>query len=217
MRYAEETDNQVMLAVASWELGHALMVGDMPEGALEVATRAAERLKPLLPDGTPETFSVYGGLLLCAVLAYVRVGEPWRGRMLLRGPAREVAKRVGDNRNHYGMVFGPANVAIHAAALEAEAGEISQAIRLADAVDLRAVASLARRTTHLYTIARCYERRNDDAAVLVHLQMAYRQCPQDFKYKHEPQRLLSSLVRRARPSFAMEVRDFAAKVGVIPE
>src|SRR5690606_3847742 len=108
-------------------------------------------------------------------------------------------------------------VAIHAAALEAEAGEISQAIRLADAVDLRAVASLARRTTHLYTIARCYERRNDDAAVLVHLQMAYRQCPQDFKYKHEPQRLLSSLVRRARPSFAMEVRDFAAKVGVIPE
>lgn len=217
MRYAEESGDPVTTAAASWEVGHALLLGDMPEGALDIAMRAAERLKPLLSEGTSEVFSVYGGLLLCAVLAHVRAGQPWRGRQLLRGPASEVAKRVGDGKNHYGMVFGPANVAIHAAALEAEAGEISEAIRLADQVDITTVASLARRTTHLYTIARCYDQRNNDAAVLVHLQMAYRQCPQDFQYKREPQRLLASLIRRARPSFATEVRDFAAKVGVVPE
>jgi len=171
----------------------------------------------LLPDGTPEIFSVYGGLLLCAALAYVRAGEPWHGRKLVRGPAREVAKRVGDGRNYHGMVFGPANVAIHAVTFETETGQVSDAIRLADEVNLDAVASLERRTTHLYELARCYEQRGNDAAVLVHLQMAYRQCPQDFQYKHEPQRLLASLVRWARPSFATEVRDFAAKVGVIPE
>ena len=143
MRYAEETDDPVMIAVASWWVSHALMVGDMPEGALEVVTRAAERLRPLLPDGTPEIFSVYGGLLLCAALAYVRAGEPWHGRKLVRGPAREVAKRVGDGRNYHGMVFGPANVAIHAVTFETETGQVSDAIRLADEVNLDAVASLS--------------------------------------------------------------------------
>ena len=217
MRYAEESEDPIAIAVASWNVGHAMLDGDMPEGAVETTLRAAERLKPLLPDGTPELFSVYGGLLLCAALAHVRAGDPWAARRLLRGPARGAAKRVGDGKNHYGMVFGPANVAIHAVTFEAETGESTEALRLADEVDITTVPSLERRTTHYYEVARCYEQRGNDAAVLVHLQMAYRQCRQDFEYKHEPQRLLATLVRRARPSFAAEVRDFAAKVGAIPQ
>ena len=217
MRYAEEAEDPLVRAAANWDMGHALMIGDLPESAIDVTMRAVETVEPLLPEGAPEVFSVYGGLLLCAALAYVRSGDPWSARRLLRGPARAAAKRVGDGKNHYGMVFGPANVAIHAAAFEAETGEITEALRLADKVDITVVASLARRTTHLYKMARCYEQRGNDAAVLVHLQMAYRQCPQDFEYKHEPQRLLANLVRRARPSFAGEVRDFAARVGVISQ
>jgi hypothetical protein len=217
MRYAEETADPVLIAAAGWTVGHAMLAGDMPEGGLEVAMRAAERFKPLLPDGTPEMFSVYGGLLLCAGLAYVRAGEASRGRKMLRGPAREVAKRVGEGRNHYGTVFGPTNVAIHEVMFATDTGEISDALRFADEVHIAAIPSLERRTTYLYKVARCHEQRGNDAAVLVHLQMAYRQCPQDFQYKHEPQRLLASLVRRARSSFATEVRDFAAKVGVIPQ
>lgn len=215
LRYAERTGDPTLIGAASWSMGQAMLTGDMPEGALDVVTRAAERLEPLLADGTPEQFSVYGGLLLCAAIACVRTGDPWRGRQLLHGPAREAAKRVGDGKNYHGMVFGPANVAIHTVSLEAEAGETGDALRLADEVDLAAVPSLERRTTFLYQVAHCHEQRDNDAAVLVHLQMVYRQCPEEFQYRRPARHLVETLVRRARPTFAAEVREFAARVGVL--
>lgn len=112
-------------------------------------------------------------------------------------------------------MFGPTNVAIHLVSLDAEAGETGDALRLADEVDITSIGSLERRTTHLYQVARCHELRNNDTAVLVHLQMAYRQCPQDFEYKRTTQDLVRTLVRRARPSYAAEVREFAARVGML--
>jgi hypothetical protein len=217
MRYAEETEDPILIAAAGWNVGQAMLSGDMPEGALDLAMQGVEQLEPLLPDGGPELFSVYGGLLLNAAIACVRTADPWRGRRILRGPAREAAKKVGEGKNYHGTVFGPANVAIHLVSLDAEAGEIGDALRLADEVDISAIASLERRTTHLYQVVRCHEQRNNDAAVLVHLQMAYRQCPQDFQYKRTTQNLVSTLVRRARPSYAAEVREFAARVGMLDQ
>lgn len=217
MRYAERTEDATLIGAAGWDVGQAMLTGDMPEGALNFVLRAAERLEPILPDGTREQFSVYGGLMLCAAIACVRTGDPWRGRQLLRGPAREAAKRVGDGENYHGMVFGPTNVAIHTVSLEAEAGEVSDALRLADEVDIGAVPSLERRTTFLCQVAHCHEQRDDDAAVLVHLQMVYRQCPEEFQYRQPARHLVDTLLRRARPSFATEVREFAARVGVLEE
>jgi hypothetical protein len=54
-------------------------------------------------------------------------------------------------------------------------------------------------------------------AVLVHLKMAHRECPQDFQYKRTVRSMVSTLVRRARPSYAPEVRQFAASVGLLGE
>lgn len=107
MRYAEETDDPILIAAAGWNVGQAMLSGDMSEGALDLAMQGVEQLEPLLPDGTPEMFSIYGGLLLNAAIAYVRTADPWRGRQLLRGPAREAAKKVGDGKNFHGTVFGP--------------------------------------------------------------------------------------------------------------
>jgi hypothetical protein len=194
-----------------------MLSGDMPEGAFELAIRAVEQLDPLLPDATPEMFSVYGGLLLNASIGAARTGDPWRGRNLLTGPATQMAKRVGNGTNHLGLTFGPSNVAIHMVSLACEGGEASDALRYADNVDITEIPSLERRTTHLYQVARSYEQRNNDTAVLVHLRMAYRQCPQDFQYKRTVRGMVSTLVRRARPSHAPEVREFAATIGLLDE
>ena len=77
------------------------------------------------------------------------------------------------------------NLAMYTVAVAAEAGETSEALRLADGVDITTIPSLERRTTHLYQVARCHERRGNDTAVLVHLQMAHKraQCLEDFRYK----------------------------------
>jgi hypothetical protein len=214
MHYAELSGDQVLIAAAGWEVRQATLAGDMPETALDLATGAAEGLKPLLADGAPEVVSVHGALLLLAATAALRTGDPWRARELLPGPAREAAAKVSDSGNLYGLAFGPTNVAIHTVALEAETGQIGDALRLADDIDVDAVPSLERRTAHLYQVARCHERLGNDPAVLVFLQMAHRQCPEDFVFRRSTATLVGALVRRARPSYAPAVREFAAMVGM---
>jgi transcriptional regulator with XRE-family HTH domain len=53
MRYAEETEDPLLIAAATWSLGQALYADDMPHGALDIAMMGAEKLKPLLSHGTP--------------------------------------------------------------------------------------------------------------------------------------------------------------------
>jgi transcriptional regulator with XRE-family HTH domain len=215
MRYAEETGDALLIGAATWSLGHAMLSDDMPAGALDLAMQGSEALEPLLPDGTPEHFSLYGGLLLVATLASLRTGDPWRARELLRGPAREAALRVGDGHNYHGTVFGPTNVGIHMVRVEYECGEISEALRLADDVDITRTPSLERKTSLLYKVAQCYDCRSNDAAVFVHLKMAERLCPEDFQHRQDVRSMVRTLVKRAKPSYAPEVREFAGRIGLL--
>ncbi len=215
MRYAEETEDPLVTAAASWTLGQTLISDDMPHGALDVALISAERLEATLADGTPELFSVYGGLLQIAAMASTRIGDPWRGRELLRDKANPAAERVGEGQNYHNIFFGPTNVAIHAVAVELENGEPGEALRLANSVDISKTASRERQSAHLLHVARCYELECNDAAVLIHLQMAEKIRPQAFLYRKEPRGMVASLVRRAKPTYASEVREFAARIGLL--
>jgi transcriptional regulator with XRE-family HTH domain len=215
MRYAEETEDPLLIAAATWSLAHSMISDDMPAGSLDVAMKGSEALAPLLPDGTPELFSLYGGLLLVAAIASLRTGDQWRARELLRDPAHRAAQRVGEGHNYHQTVFGPTNVAIHLVSIEHELGQVPEALRLADDVDIARVASLERQTSHLYQVARCYECRNNDPAVFVHLAMAERLCPQDFQHDRGVRGMVSTLVKRAKPSYAREVREFAKRIGLL--
>ncbi|HWR47753.1 MAG TPA: hypothetical protein VN327_09135 [Pseudonocardiaceae bacterium] len=99
--------------------------------------------------------------------------------------------------------------------VEHEQGEISEALRLADDVDISQIRSLERKTSHLYRVAQCYGCRNNDAAVFVHLKMAERLCPQDFQHKRDVRSMVRTLVKRAKPSYAGEVREFAGRIGLL--
>jgi len=215
MRYAEETEDPILIGAATWILAHTMLSGDMPVGSLEVALKGCEALEPLLPDGTPEHFSVYGGLLLVGAIASLRSGDPWRARELLREPAHKAALRVGDGHNYHNTVFGPTNVAIHMVGVELEQGEIGEALRLADDVDISRIPSLARKTRHLQEVAQCYEWRKNDAAVFVHLKMVERACPQEFQHNQIVRGMVTTLVKRAKPSYATEVREFAGRIGLL--
>jgi transcriptional regulator with XRE-family HTH domain len=216
MRYAEETDDPLLIAAATWSLGHAMLTDDMPAGALDLAMIGAEKLEPLLPDGSPEHFSLYGGLLLVATLGAMRTGDPWRARELLRGPADRAAQRVDESHNYHNtLFFGPTNVGIHRVRVEYECGEISEALRLADNVDITQTPSLERKTSLLYKVAQCYDCRSNDTAVFVHLKMAEQLCPEDFQHRQDVRSMVRTLVKRAKPSYASEVRGFASRIGLL--
>lgn len=216
MRYAEETEDPLLCAGATWSLGQALYADDMPHGALEVAMRGAEKIEPLLAEGTPAHFAAYGGLQQVAAISAVRLDDPWRARELLRGPAWKAAHRVGESKSdHHIFGFVPMNVRIHMVYIEQQVGEISEALRLADDVDIIRIPSLERKTSHLYQVARVYEFKNNDTAVFVHLKMAERICPQDFQHKRDARSMVTTLVKRAKPSYASEVREFAGCIGLL--
>jgi len=56
MRYAEETEDPLLIAAATWALGHAMLSDDMPYGALDLAMKGSEALESLMPDGTAAHF-----------------------------------------------------------------------------------------------------------------------------------------------------------------
>jgi len=215
MRYAEEVGDPLLIGAATWYVGQAILSNDMPQGALDIAVPTAERFERLLPDGTEEHFYVYGSLLQLAAIASVRIGDPWRARELLRDPARQAADRVGEGKGYYHIYFGPTNLNIHRVSVELEAGEVSEALSLSGDVELSNIGCLERRTSHLYEVARCYELRNEDLAVFVHLRMAAKMCPQDFLYTQEARNMVGTLVKRAGPSYASEVRAFADEIGLL--
>ncbi|MGH3975755.1 MAG: helix-turn-helix domain-containing protein [Pseudonocardiaceae bacterium] len=225
MRYAEESEDPLLIAAAIWNLGQSLLADDRPAGALDLAMAGAGKLEPLLSEGNAEHFSLYGGLQLVATLGALRTNDPWRARDILRGPAHEASLRVDETRycntleqgptNVDTLFFGPTNVGIHRVRVEYESGEIGEALRLADDVDITRTPSLERKNSLLTKVAQCYECKGNDAAVFVHLKMAEALCPEDFQHRQELRSMARTLLRRAKPSYASEVREFAGRIGLL--
>ncbi|GIH69761.1 helix-turn-helix domain-containing protein [Sphaerimonospora thailandensis] len=215
MRYAEETEDPLMVAWAHWNLGQSMLSDDMHDVAYDVARRGMEMFEPALADGDDRHASVFGGLHLVAVIALARSGDDEQARELLRGPASSLAQRVDEQANHFGLVFGTTNVAIHMASIECEMRRPEAALRAADDIDVSRVPSIERRVTHLGQIARACEDLGDDAATLVHLLRIERECPEELDHKRLLREMVRSLTQRARPSWAPEVRQLADRHRIV--
>jgi transcriptional regulator with XRE-family HTH domain len=213
LRAAQDADDPRRLAAARWELAHALLAGGEAEGAEEVSRRAREELGPRVAAGEADFVALDGSLRLVGAMARLRAGDPGTSRRTLVAEARPAADLLGEHPL-WGMWFGPTNVGLHAVTLEMEAGEIAEAVRLAEKVDVSRSASVERRARFYLDLARCYDQRRSDFAVLAYLQLAERQSPEEVRYKPLARDLVRSLLRRARPSYAGEIRALAERVGV---
>ena len=112
-------------------------------------------------------------------------------------------------------VFGPVNVALHAMSLEMETGEAAEALRMADEIDTSSLPSRERQTTFALEVARCYEQRRDDTGVFLHLISAEDSGPEDMRYNNLARELVQGLLKRARPTYAPQVRALAERIGLL--
>jgi hypothetical protein len=99
--------------------------------------------------------------------------------------------------------------------VEVEAGEAGEALRLSGGLDVSRAPSLERRTTFALEIAQCYALRRDDPGVLVHLLSAEASGPEDMRFNAQTRELVEGLLKRARPSFAPQVRDLARRIDLV--
>ena len=210
-RAAEAADDPIRLAAAWWNLGHALLAEGDSEGAESIAIKAAETLAPQV-ETDAEFTAMHGALSLVAVSAAVRNGDRYTATRRLQETVQPDASRTGET-NVMWTVFGPANVSLHALTVAADNGEPSEAIRLADEVNVAHFASAERTFTFHLELARCYEMQHEDHAVLHELLQAERVSPDDLRFGPSGHELIGALMKRARPSYAAEVRALAARVG----
>jgi transcriptional regulator with XRE-family HTH domain len=210
---AQDADDPLRIAAASWNLGHILLAQGEAEAAEETAVHAAEELKPRLDDG-PDWVALYGSLWLVAVVASVRQSDSWTARDRLREYALPAAKATGEG-NVMWTVFGPTNVDLHAMSVEMESGESATGLGIADQIDVTNSPSLERQTTYYLELARLNDQRRDDAAVLLHLISAEATGPEDMRYNLLARDLVRGLMRRARPSLAPQVRALSKRIGLV--
>jgi len=211
---AEAADDPVRMAAAKWNLGHILLAQGQPDGAEEVAIRAVEDLERDAVDGDLDAVAMAGALCLVSVVAAVRNNDPWTARDRIRENAWPAAQMAGD-ANVMWTVFGPTNVKLHAVSVEMELGEAGEALRLADDIDMSGTPSLERKTTFALEVARCYEQRRDDPGVFLHLVSAEASGPEDMRYNTLARDLVHGLLKRARPTYAPQVRNLARRIDLL--
>lgn len=211
---AEAADDPVRMAAAKWNLGHILLAQGQSDGAEEVALKAIEDLQRETADDNHDAVGMAGALWLVSAVAAVRNNDPWTARDRLREKALPAARVTGD-ANVMWTVFGPTNVGLHAVSVEMEMGEAGEALRLADDIDISRTPSLERKTTFALEVARCYEQRRDDPGVFLHLVNAEASGPEDMRYNTLARDLVQGLLKRARPTYAPQVRALAERIDLL--
>ncbi|KAB8192534.1 helix-turn-helix domain-containing protein [Nonomuraea phyllanthi] len=212
LRAAEDADDPIRLSAAQWNLGHVLLADGEYEGAKQVALRGIEGLRALPRDA--DTIAMAGALELVAVVADARRKRWGQARERLSSNATPRAQQVGEGNTMW-TVFGPTNVELHAVSIEMEAGEAAEALRVADQIDTSHLPSIERRFTFLLEVARCYDLRREDPAVLVHLLDLEQMAPEDLARNPLARNMVTRLRRRVRATYRRQVDALAERLSSV--
>ena len=208
IRSAELADDPNRLAAAQWNLAHVLLADDELTGAEDVAMAAISTLR----SGSAQAAALRGSLLLVASMAAARRGDAGSARARV-DEAGLLAKRTGE-QNTCWTVFGPTNVAMHAACVELLAGHASEGLHLAERVDHRSSPSIERRVAFLLDQAQCWHQKRDNAQVLLLLVEAEQEAPEDLRFRPAAKSLIIHLVQRGRRSVAEQAAALAGRLGL---
>lgn len=213
LRAAEDADDPVRLATARWNLGHTLLIAQEYHAAVELANDAAECALAEL-DGSDTALALAGALHLIAAIGEARAGKVWAAWSRLNDSAVPLAKASTSAANIGHTMFSAINVSMHAMGIELEAGNSTEALRIAGRLDPAACPSVERRFTLTLDIARAHEMRRDDAATLLNLLEAERVAPEDLAGDSGARAMISRLLRNARPTHRRQAAALADRVGV---
>lgn len=211
-RAAEDADDPIRLAAAQWNLGHCLL--SQPGGtqeADEVARLAVDELRAV-PESTDRA-AMQGALELVRVVADAQSKKWWDARERLHKKATPLGETAGDSNTMW-TVFGPTNIHLHALSIEMLAGHSAEGLRLADEVDISRLPSRERQFTFTLDLARCYDLRRDDAAVLVHLLDLEKLSSEDMARSSLAVDLVTGLLHRVRPTYRRQVSNLADRLGI---
>ncbi|MEC3953625.1 hypothetical protein VMT65_11330 [Nocardia sp. CDC153] len=212
VRAAEDSDDPIRIAAARWNLGHTLLISNEHEAAIELTAYAAATV--LVEAGaTPAAVALTGALELVAAMAEARAGRLWDARERLNRvqPVAVRARGVG-NVGH--TMFGTLNVGLHAIAVELQAGDAIEALRIAEQLDTSECPSIERRFTFALDLARAYELRRQETGTLLHLLDAEQTAPEDMQYNPAAHDMVRRLVLGTCSPSRSQAMRLADRIGI---
>lgn len=207
---AGRAGDPLLMAEGAFRLTLVFQGARQLDQAEHTATTASSALESLVGQGIPEALSVYGALTLqLAVIAArtERAREAW-GNL---DRARDVAERLGADRNDYHTEFGPTNVKLHEVAVAVDLGDAGEAVRRAEEIDASKL-SAERRGRLLIDVVRAWTQRRNVARALAALEDAERITPEQV-YNHRLVHTMVADLLRMEPN-SPGLQEFARRAGI---
>ncbi|MBV9795923.1 MAG: helix-turn-helix transcriptional regulator [Actinobacteria bacterium] len=214
---SERSDDPLRVQRVRWQRSATLMSVSAYGQALRLMDRVRAEMGDDIHTMDGPTLSVYGSThLRSAILAAraARTDAPGYAQDAWAhlDAARTVADRMGQDRNDYGLAFGPSNVAQHEVAVAVELEDGAEAVRRSRNVRLGARVPSVRRGHHYIDLARGYVMTGDQAGALRALQQARRVAPQ--QTRHHPMVRETILTIASARRGRGELSQFAHWLGV---
>lgn len=212
---AAELAGQPLEVVASlFRMAHAFMRQQHMEQAEQAASSAVAVLDPraAAPACPPEELSLVGAMNL--VLAVINAREGNRARTHEHiDRAREIAARLGEDRNDFDTEFGPTNVEIHAMSTAVELGDAGLALEVAQRVDASGLSS-ERQARFLLDVARAHAQRRHVGEATAALLEAETLAPEQIHDHHLARDVMRDLIQLSGSRVPEALRDLAERSAV---
>jgi transcriptional regulator with XRE-family HTH domain len=208
---ADTANDELLSAVLRGSVSWQLLVQGRFDEAERVAALAAQGIEPA-GDVDAQHLSVFGSLLIGAATANARGNHGGRARDLL-SESREVAARIGADRNDYETPFGPSQVVMQTVDVGVVTEDYAAALRDAQAMPANPGLPLAARARHMTDRAFAHTRLGEDDRALNLLLATEGMAPDWMRHqtlvKYVTRELLSREQRKSS-----RLRDLARRLGV---
>ncbi|GGK64857.1 helix-turn-helix domain-containing protein [Nocardia camponoti] len=212
MSAAEDADDPVTLAAASWVLGNVWRATGREDDAYQLAADAVALLKPRL-DGDQDAQALWGACQLHGAITAAKLG---REGDALRGidHAMGMARALPAGSAHPWTLFGIANTEISAVSVQVELRKSGGALDAASIVDPDAVPSVDRRARLWLELARAYSQQRDWFGTLGALRTGASVSEESMRCHPLARSLAGELVTRGGKIISRDSRALATQLGV---
>jgi len=168
-----------------------------------------------LTGGSEPGLAVAGSMYLrCAIMA-AREPALRQDAWGYLEQAREIGERIGRDTNHYGLIFGPSNVAIHGVATALELEDPDTAVRLSEDFTPPPDLPVERSSHHYIDVARARLLVGQPALALSTLETADKLAPQHTRNHPMARETVRALIRH-HSAVPEPLRSMATRMGVTP-
>lgn len=209
---ARGSGDPLRVARTQWQRSTLFLAGASYDKGARLLDRVRRDIGEDIAAMDAPTLSVYGAAHLRSAVFAARMPNAATAWAHL-AQAGEAARALGRDANHYGLEFGPSNVAIHEVAVAVEMYDGAEAVRRARGMRLGPGVAPVRVGHHYIDLARGWLYHGDRARALEALYLARRAAPQQTRNHpmvRETVRMLVDLERR-RPK---ALSGFASWLGV---